>query len=62
MQNLGSRDISQIVPFGDTSDDIPALATLAIGNKNHTNLWVFWGLDFVPGSNLQRVRENGEFT
>jgi hypothetical protein len=47
VQNLGSRDISQAGPFGDTSDDIPDFANVAIDNRNQTNHRVVIGLDFL---------------
>jgi hypothetical protein len=34
----------------DTSDDIPAIANVAMGDRNQTNPCVVWGLSSVPQS------------
>jgi hypothetical protein len=41
------------IPRCDLSDDIPALANVAIGKINQTNPGVVRGIDSVPGTNLE---------
>jgi hypothetical protein len=49
---LSSRYISKIRRFGDMSDEIPALANVAIGKINQTNPGVVRGIDSLPATNL----------
>ena len=42
VQNLGSRDISQIGPFGDMSDDITGMEVICEYTLRSVDICIFW--------------------